>query len=109
LTGNFSANDLLSKYALEHLTTQFTGRITLKTSFKFSHTISARYAERYTGAQYAIFDYRLRFNHPNFGAFVDITNILDRKYIESGVIEMPGRWYRIGVEFKILHKQKMSN
>lgn len=109
LTANFSANEMQSKYALEHLTAQFTGRITLKTSFKFSHTISARYAERFSGADYAVLDYRLRFNHPNFGAFIDITNILDRKYIESGIIEMPGRWFRIGVEFKILHRQKMGN
>lgn len=109
LRGNFSANEMQSKYALEHLTAQLTCRVTLKTSFRFSHTISARYAERYTGAEYGLLDYRLRFNHPNFGAFVDITNILDRKYIESGVIEMPGRWFRIGLEFKILHRQKMGN
>ncbi len=106
LDANFDSGDMLSKYAMEHLRLQIIGRLTVKTSSMFSHTFSARYAERFNTAEFGLLDYRLRFNHKHFGAFVDITNIFDRKYTESGIVEMPGRWYRIGVEFKLPTRNK---
>lgn len=105
LKGNFTSHEMLSKYAMEHLTLQLTSGITVKTAM-FSHTFYARYAERFTGAEFGVMDYRLRFNSGNLSAFADITNIFDRKYVESGIVEMPGRWFRLGVEFKLTGKNK---
>lgn len=106
IVSEFDSKGLESKYIMDHLSYQLVANINFSTSKYFSHSTSARYAERMTGAQYAVFDYRLRYNHINFSAFVDITNIFDRKYIESGIVEMPGRWYRIGVEFKLPTRNK---
>ncbi len=104
LDASFQSGDMLSKYAMEHLTLQATANVSFTTSKHFTHTVATRYAERFNGAEFGLVDYRLRWNHTYFSAFVDITNIFDRKYIESGIIEMPGRWYRVGVEF-YLHKK----
>lgn len=101
IEGNFNSNGLESKYVMEHLSNQITGTLVLHTSKYFTHSLSGRYAERFNGQEYAVFDYRVRFKHGAFAAFADISNILDRKYIESGIIEMPGRWFRIGAEFSI--------
>ena len=105
LQQEISNNGEFSKYAMEHLTQQVTGRLTLKTSKYFSHTISTRYLERFSGAQYAVFDYRLRFTAGKISAFADVTNLADRSYVESGVIRMPGRWFRIGLEFKLPNRR----
>ncbi|HEY8404234.1 MAG TPA: TonB-dependent receptor [Flavobacteriales bacterium] len=109
LDAQYDAGNLLSKYALEHLRWQMIGRVTLKTTNYFSHTITGRYVERFQAQEFGLLDYRLRFHHKHFGAYFDITNIFDRSYIESGVVEMPGRWFRLGVEFKLLSRKDHQN
>lgn len=102
LDAQYDAGNMHSKYALEHLRWQMVGRVSIKTTKFFTHTITGRYAERFQADQFGLLDYRLRFQHKLFGAYFDITNIFDRSYIESGVVEMPGRWFRLGVEFKLM-------
>ncbi len=93
--------DKESKYALQHLRHQIVAGIDVLTTESFSHSINMRYNERFNGLEYGLVDYRVRFNRNNWSIFGDINNLLDREYIESGVVPMPGRWYRIGVEYRL--------
>ncbi|MFN8776287.1 MAG: TonB-dependent receptor plug domain-containing protein [Flavobacteriales bacterium] len=101
LAGEVSRGVLLNKYALDHLAHQLIVQAECKTGKRLSHSMICRYLERFNGASYAVFDYRLRYSGGPFAAFVDAANLLGRQYVESGFVPMPGRWFRIGVEWRI--------
>ena len=94
-------DDLESKYALEHLRHQLTAMFSIRTGQNLSHSFTFRYNERFKGQEYGVLDYRIAYNYKKWRFTGDVTNILDRKYKEVGFIPMPGRWFRLGVEFKL--------
>ena len=94
-------DNLESKYALEHLRHQLTAMLSIRTGQNLSHSFTFRYNERFKGQEYGVLDYRIAYNHNKWRFTGDVTNILDREYKEVGFIPMPGRWFRIGVEFKL--------
>lgn len=101
LDASIGKTDVESRYALEHLSHQFNTQVYIQTGKKISHTLSGRYLERFTGEEYAVFDYRIKFDSGKWSIFGDVSNLLDRPYTEIGFIPMPGRWYRVGVDFSI--------
>jgi vitamin B12 transporter len=101
LTGEIERGGMQNKYALDHLAHQIIGRLVLRTSERMTHTFSVRYLERFNGQEYAVADYRGRISWGKFAAFGDITNLLDREFVESGFIPMPGRWFRLGLEWRL--------
>jgi iron complex outermembrane receptor protein len=72
-----------------------------RTGKTLQHSAVCRYLERFSGQQYAVLDYRVRVTKKQFSSFADVANILDRAYVESGFVPMPGRWFRLGVEWRI--------
>ena len=94
-------DNLESKYALEHLRHQLSTMLNVNTGGNITHTITFRYNERFKGQEYGVLDYRIAYNHNTWRLTGDVTNLLDREYKEIGFIPMPGRWFRIGVEFKL--------
>lgn len=94
-------DNLESKYALEHLRHQLSAMFSIRTGKNLSHSFTFRYNERFKGQEYGVLDYRIAYNHNKWRFTGDVTNILDREYKEVGFIPMPGRWFRIGVEFKL--------
>jgi vitamin B12 transporter len=90
-----------SKYAISHLRHQFNAQAVINTTKWIQHSFSFRYNERLNAQQYAVADYRLRAGYKKWAFTLDVNNFLDRQYIESGFIPMPGRWYRVGVEWRL--------
>lgn len=101
LDANINITDVVSRYALEHLRHQISVQISLKTTKFIEHTASIRYLERFQGQEYAVIDYRIRMIQKNWNIFVDASNLLDRQFVETGFVPMPGRWFRIGAEFNL--------
>jgi len=101
LAGEVGRGELFNKYALDHLTHQIIARFSAQTTARILHTFSVRYLERFNGQQYAIMDYRIRGQWDHWAVFADATNLLDRQFTESGFVPMPGRWFRLGVEFRL--------
>jgi iron complex outermembrane receptor protein len=101
LSGEIDNSGKQSKYALSHLRHQLTAQLSLKTTQYLTHSFAIRYNERIDGQQYAISDYRIRYQLKKWAVNGDITNIFNRIYRETGFIEMPGRWYRLSVEFSL--------
>jgi iron complex outermembrane receptor protein len=101
LAGDMSRGELLNKYTLEHLTHQLIAQVEWRTGKTLQHSAVCRYLERFSGQQYAVLDYRVRVTKKQFSSFADVANILDRAYVESGFVPMPGRWFRLGVEWRI--------
>jgi vitamin B12 transporter len=101
LDANINVTDVVSRYALEHLRHQLSVQLSFKTTKHFEHTASVRYLERFKGQEYAVIDYRIRMIQKNWNIFVDASNLLDRQFVETGFVPMPGRWFRIGAEFNL--------
>jgi iron complex outermembrane receptor protein len=95
-------NEVQSKYALYHARHRVTFQYLQNITKTFSTNLAVRYTERFTGTNYTVFDFRGMWKlNENITMNFDVTNLLDRKYIDQGYIEMPGRWFRIGFRFNI--------
>ncbi|MFM7770283.1 MAG: hypothetical protein ACKO8Q_06960, partial [Bacteroidota bacterium] len=89
-------------YAFEHARHRLVGQFGHKWTKNFTTVLTGRYVYRYIGTSYNLFDLRLNWQlHENVNLTADITNILDKSYIDSGFVEMPGRWYRVGFRFNL--------
>lgn len=88
-----------SKYALQHLRHQIIGSFGFQIGKHFMTSINGRYVERFRSQEYALLDLRFKYVLEHWNITADVTNLLDRDYIESGVVPMPGRWFRIGFDY----------
>jgi iron complex outermembrane receptor protein len=51
---------------------------------------------------YFLLDARLDFNRlKTLGYFAECSNITNADYIEAGTVQMPGRWFRAGISFRM--------
>ena len=95
-------NEVQSKYALYHARHRVTFQYRQNITKTLSTNLTVRYTERFTGTNYTVFDFRGMWKlNENITMNFDVTNLLDRKYIDQGYIEMPGRWFRVGFRFNI--------
>jgi iron complex outermembrane receptor protein len=106
LDANFALDEgIETKYAFEHARHRLVGQFSYQWNKSFSTLLAGRYVHRFIGTNYTLFDLRLNWNlRENVSMTADITNLLNRKYIDSGFVEMPGRWYRIGFKFNLNNK-----
>ena len=95
-------NDVQSKYALYHTRHRVTFQYRQNITSSLSTNLTVRYTKRFTGTNYTVVDFRGMWKlNENITLNFDVTNLLDRKYIDQGYIQMPGRWYRVGFRFNI--------
>lgn len=95
-------NDVQSKYALYHARHRVTFQYRQQITNTLSTNLTVRYTERFTGTNYTVLDFRGMWKlNENITMNFDVTNLLDRKYIDQGFIQMPGRWFRLGFRFNI--------
>ncbi len=95
-------NAVQSKYALYHARHRVSFQYYQKITSTLSTNIAVRYTERFTGTNYTVVDFRGMWKlNENITLNFDVTNLLDRKYIDQGYIQMPGRWFRVGFRFNI--------
>ena len=95
-------NQVQSKYALYHARHRVTFQYRQNITSSLSTNLTVRYTERFTGTNYTVLDFRGMWKlNENITLNFDVTNLLDKKYIDQGFIEMPGRWFRVGFRFNI--------
>ncbi len=61
-----------------------------------------RYEDRLTGQQQTLVDTRLSWKNKKLSLFVDVTNVLDENYDDIPGVPMPGRWLKLGFEYRVL-------
>ncbi len=94
-----------SRYALSNLKHQLIVSASLKLPYQFLLTTSFRHIERVVLVDYQLLDARLNWRYKALTAFVDVSNILDKKYLEAGYAPMPSTWSSAGIQFKINYKK----
>ncbi|HHL52742.1 MAG TPA: TonB-dependent receptor, partial [Flammeovirgaceae bacterium] len=99
----FEASETLqSRYALENLRHQFRGTVVLGYGKRLTHTVTAAYYDRVNLPDYTLVDTRLSYRHKRAVLFIDVTNLLDVAYRETNLVSMPGRWFKAGLQVKVL-------
>lgn len=91
-----------SRYALDNLNHQFIAAMDYVFAKKFYNSLRFRYLDRVALDDYFLVDARTAWRNPKFEVFVDVSNLLNTKYTETNLVEMPGIWIRAGVAFEFL-------
>ncbi|WP_294349259.1 TonB-dependent receptor [uncultured Sphingobacterium sp.] len=94
------ADGILSKYAIESLRHQVIVNFTINHK-NWMLTSSNRFNERISYKSYFIADIRAAYQFHELNIFADVQNILNKRYIEAAAVPMPGRWFSIGVKYKL--------
>lgn len=89
-----------SKYVIDNLNHQFILGLNHKILKNFSNNFRLRAVERSGFSDYVLLDTRLVWQKNLLKIFMEVTNMLDEKYVEV-MTPMPGRWYRMGLNYKL--------
>lgn len=103
IDANFE-NDLQndSRYILNAYRHQFIAGLTLDFFDALQITVRSRYIQRYTDVNYWLLDGKMSFHLiPKLNIFAELTNVTDQEYVESGFVQMPGRWIKVGCTIKL--------
>lgn len=92
-------NNALSKYIIEALRHQAVASVRSTLWSKLQVNANVRYQYRINANDYTLVDARVAYRIKQFNIYADVNNILDTKYREIGVMQLPGRWYTVGVQF----------
>lgn len=91
----------LSRYDLENLRHQFVASLENRFLKNFTNLLTYRYNERKNLGSYNLVDEKLNYQHNDFGIYLLINNLTNTKYTETSLVPMPGRWFHIGVNYKL--------
>ncbi len=108
LSYNFINADLVqaegveSRIALNSLRHQVIVGLQAELIQKIELTIKGRYIERMALDPYFLVDTRLDYNRlKKLGFFLEVSNLTNTDYIESGFVQMPGRWAKAGFSIRV--------
>lgn len=95
------ADSRLSRYDLENLKHQFVATLENKFLKNFTNVLTYRYNERVNLGSYNLLDEKLNYQAKDFGIYILINNVTNSKYTETSLVPMPGRWFHVGLSYKI--------
>ncbi|MBT7789715.1 MAG: TonB-dependent receptor [Calditrichaeota bacterium] len=101
LKSDAGAPSYQSKYALNYLNRQLQTSIEHGLPFGFHQTWNLSNRDRKNGDEFTLLDSKISGQIQTIGISFTVSNILDEEYYEIGLVEMPGRWFKMGVEYKI--------
>ena len=101
LDSDWDIGELDSKYVLDHLRHQVHGSVTIGWLDALTQVVKARYEKRMVGDSHIVVDTRLAYKWRRYEAFLEVTNLFDEQYVQSGFAPMPGRWVIGGVKLKM--------
>jgi iron complex outermembrane receptor protein len=101
LDSDWDSGELDSKYVLDHLRHQLVASIILDWFDTLTQAVIVRYEERMFGDSHVVVDTRFAYKSHRYEVFLDVANLFDEQYVESGFSPMPGRWVIGGVKLYV--------
>ena len=101
LSGRLDESVEFSKYALNNLRHQFVARAQVRLSSNFRLQLISRYIERLNSGSYWVYDVRASATANRMNVAIDVNNLLNQAYIESGFVPMPGRLLRLSLTWRL--------
>ncbi len=91
----------ISKYVMENLRHQLAALASFHINKNLYIGPTFRFYQRVSLPDYSLFDAKLEYRAAQFTIFTQAQNIADKKYTEIGMVPMSGRWWTMGINFKI--------
>jgi vitamin B12 transporter len=92
-----------SRYAFSGLRNQLVGRITANLTRWVAVSVAYRGVDRVGGNSYSLLDAKIALNPSKaVTVFVEGNNLANTQYVEAGYVQMPGRWFKAGLQIKML-------
>lgn len=90
-----------SRYAFSGMRNQLIAKLTMNITHWVNTTFAYRGVDRVGGNAYSLVDVKLVVNPSrSFSIFLEGNNIFNTDYIEAGYVQMPGRWFKAGVQMR---------
>ena len=90
-----------SRYAITSLRHQLNGQILIDLGSKIKLNITERLVQRIEQELYQVLDLKLIVPINNVNAFAEVNNLTNTQYVEAGFVQMPGRWFKLGLTFDL--------
>jgi iron complex outermembrane receptor protein len=95
----FDAN-LESRYAYSNLKHQLIAKFNFQFSKYGTLQVNYRFLQRVSNPAYQLLDLKLNSESvKGFSFFAEVNNILNTEYVEAGYVQMPGRWFKVGMNY----------
>lgn len=89
-----------SRYAITSMRHQLNGQALFDLSEKVQFNLAYRLVQRIEQPLYQVLDAKILLPiHRNLTIFAEANNLTNTKYIEAGFVQMPGRWFKLGLSF----------
>ena len=100
---DYDVDVIMSKYAMDYLRHKVIVSADSKIWKNLNLSLSWRWQDREgkSNPAYALLDGRLSWDTAKWSAYIDGSNIFDKKYYDYVSILQPGSWFRFGVRFSI--------
>jgi iron complex outermembrane receptor protein len=96
----FDAN-LESRYAYSNLKHQLIAKFNFQLSKYGMLQVNYRFLQRVSNPAYQLLDLKLNSESvKGFSFFAEVNNILNTQYVEAGYVQMPGRWFKVGLNYR---------
>jgi vitamin B12 transporter len=93
--------DFVARYVLDNLKHQFISKLETKFLKNFTNEIIYRYNERLNNGSYNLLDDKLSFVNKDFLIYILINNLTNTSYTETFGVQMPQRWFHIGLSYNV--------
>ncbi|MEC5174618.1 TonB-dependent receptor plug domain-containing protein [Chryseobacterium nepalense] len=91
--------DFSARYLLDNLKHQIIAKLETRFLKNFTNEVVYRYNERLNNGSYNLVDDKLSFVKKDFSLYVLINNLTNTSYTETFGVEMPQRWFHIGLSY----------
>ncbi|WP_312176088.1 TonB-dependent receptor domain-containing protein [Chryseobacterium sp.] len=93
--------DFSARYLLDNLKHQIIAKLETRFLKNFTNEVVYRYNERLNNGSYNLVDDKLSFVKKDFSVYVLINNLTNTSYTETFGVEMPQRWFHIGLSYNV--------
>ncbi|WP_029293164.1 TonB-dependent receptor plug domain-containing protein [Chryseobacterium hispalense] len=91
--------DFSARYLLDNLKHQLIAKLETRFLKNFINEVVYRYNERLNNGSYNLVDDKLSFVKKDFSVYLLVNNITNTLYTETFGVEMPQRWFHIGLSY----------
>lgn len=91
--------DFSARYLLDNLKHQIIAKLETRFLKNFTNEVVYHYNERLNNGSYNLVDDKLSFVKKDFSVYVLINNLTNTSYTETFGVEMPQRWFHIGLSY----------
>ena len=98
-----------SRYAITSMRHQLNSLLFLDLSKHFKLSLTSRFIQRIDESLFQVIDAKIQVPLNNdWVVFAEANNLTDTQYVEAGFVQMPGRWFKLGLTYSRKAKERVG-